>query len=149
MLTLQNTTSMTATEICIKELTGIPGHIRGRSVPKKQLLSLERSRDEMHKQKQRAEEAEKKAAALAEQVTIQNSKIEKLEEMHKSSDEKIEAMMGQIALLVKLQSGKNVCISTLALCNLAIQLYVNLLVLNDIIIIFFFSTFWCTLQNLP
>ena len=141
---------MTATEICIKELNGIPGHLRGRSVPKKQLLSLERSRDEMHKQKQRAEEAEKKAAALAEQVTIQNSEIQKLKEMHKSSDEKIEAMMGQIALLVKLQSGKNVCISPLALRNLATQLYLHLHVLNDIIsILFFFSMFWCTLQTLP
>ena len=138
MLTLQNTTSMTATEICIKELTGIPGHIRGRSVPKKQLLSLERSRDEMHKQKQRAEEAEKKAAALAEQVTIQNSKIEKLEEMHKSSDEKIEAMMGQIALLVKLQLGKKCMYFSFGFGNLATQLYLYLHVLNDIISISFF-----------
>lgn len=120
MVTLQNTTSMTATEICIKELHGIPGHLRGRSVPKKQLLALERSRDETHKQKQRAEEAEKKAAALAEQVSNQNSEIQTLKEMHKSSDEKIEALMGQVALLIKMQAGNNVCISPLALCNFTI-----------------------------
>ncbi|CAI9107427.1 OLC1v1006777C1 [Oldenlandia corymbosa var. corymbosa] len=107
---LKETTDMDDIDVCLEVVKGLPGHARGRSAPKKQVLAIERSRDEIEKANKRAEEAEKEKQLLAAQVAINAEEYKKLEERQKQSDDKLEEMNRKLQLLLQGQSPNNVSV---------------------------------------
>ncbi|CAI9115135.1 OLC1v1015972C1 [Oldenlandia corymbosa var. corymbosa] len=105
---LKNTTDMDDIDVCLEVIKGLLGHARGRSTPKKQVLAIERSRDEIEKADKRAEEAKKERQLLAEQVAINVEEYKKLKERQKQSDDKLEEMNRKLQLLLQGQSPNNV-----------------------------------------
>ena len=61
--------SATPAEICLKWLKRIPGHLKGRSAPKKEILANERLRKQVEHERKRAEASEEKVEQLTEMCT--------------------------------------------------------------------------------
>ncbi|PWA48745.1 hypothetical protein CTI12_AA489200 [Artemisia annua] len=61
--------SATPAEICLKWLKRIPGHLKGRSAPKKEILANERLRKQVEHERKRAEASEEKVEQLIEMCT--------------------------------------------------------------------------------
>lgn len=61
--------SSTPAEICLKWLKRIPGHLKGRSAPKKQILANESLRQQVEHERKRAEASEKKVEQITELCT--------------------------------------------------------------------------------
>ena len=88
-------------EICLKVLKHVPGHLRGRSAPKKEILAVENLRTTVELEK-------KKSAALEEEVRVlkeEQVKHQKEQASFKVEQDEMKKNMGLMMEEIKRLSG--------------------------------------------
>ncbi|CAI9099726.1 OLC1v1036588C1 [Oldenlandia corymbosa var. corymbosa] len=108
LIRVKDVIGMTPAAVCEQVLKGIPGQARGRSVPKKRVIALQKSRYEIEKEKKRADEAERSRDLLAEEVAASKEEYKKLEERQRLSDESVAAMQRKLDKLMEFMPSQNV-----------------------------------------
>ncbi|CAI9099343.1 OLC1v1036148C1 [Oldenlandia corymbosa var. corymbosa] len=108
LIRVKDATGKTPAAICEQVLKGIPGQARGRSVPKKRVIALEKSRYEIEKEKERANEPERSRDLLAEEVAASKEEYKKLEELQRLFDESVAAMQRKLDKLMEFMPSQNV-----------------------------------------
>ena len=81
-------------EICLKVLKHVPGHLRGRSAPKKEILAVENLRTTVELEK-------KKSAALEEEVRV----LKEEQVKHQKEQDEMKKNMGLMMEEIKRLSG--------------------------------------------
>ncbi|KAL6542390.1 hypothetical protein OROMI_023992 [Orobanche minor] len=93
------TSSRTPAEICVQKLGGIPGHLKGRAVPTRQILASESFQIELEAEQQRRKEVEERNARMEAQLASQASELQVMKDqmallmakMNDSSFEQLES----------------------------------------------------------
>ncbi|KAL6580133.1 hypothetical protein OROMI_008157 [Orobanche minor] len=93
------TSSRTPAEICVQKLGGIPGHLKGRAVPTRQILASESFRIELEAEQQRRKEVEERNARMEARLASQTSELQVMKDqmallmakMNDSSFEQLES----------------------------------------------------------
>ncbi|KAL6572390.1 hypothetical protein OROMI_013348 [Orobanche minor] len=70
------TSSRTPAEICVQKLGGIPGHLKGRAVPTRQILASESFQIELEAEQERRKEVEERNARMEAQLASQASELQ-------------------------------------------------------------------------
>lgn len=70
------TGSRTPAEICVQKLGGIPGHLKGRAVPTKQILVSESFQKELEAEQQRRKEVEERNVRMEAQLNAQGEELQ-------------------------------------------------------------------------
>ncbi|CAI9115442.1 OLC1v1016344C1 [Oldenlandia corymbosa var. corymbosa] len=106
-LTLKNlckTTNLPSSQLYLQVIKRIPCNTRGRSIPKKQVVALEKSRMETKKEKERANEAEREKEQLVEKFAATTEEYKKLEDRQRVNEDRYEALKSQVDQLMLLQN---------------------------------------------
>ncbi|CAI9102058.1 OLC1v1000251C1 [Oldenlandia corymbosa var. corymbosa] len=101
---LRKTTNLPSSQLCLQVIKSIPCNTRGRSIPKKQVVALEKSRMETEKEKERADEAEREKEQLAEKFAATTEEYKKLEDRQRVNEDRYEALKSQVDKLMLLQN---------------------------------------------